>query len=265
MADSVSRQPVKQDTGWRYNTNLPLLVQALAHHPYYNYNDKPVWVQSSVRVSRDKDTLFYILVSLLIVFALLKLTFAKYFNDLFRLFFRTTLKQRQIRDQLIQTPLASLFFNAFYVAIAGLYIDYLFFYFDKAPVEFWLLYLYCCAGLSIIYFVKFIGLKIAGWLLNLKDAADSYIFIVFIVNKVIGIFLLPFVILLAFTDGLVFSTSLLLSWCGLGILFLYRFILAYSALRNQVRFNLFHFLLYFCAFELAPLLLIYRLLLLFIR
>jgi hypothetical protein len=264
MADSVSKRPLK-DTGWVYDTSLPLTVQVLQHHPFYDFKSKAVRVHSSIKAFRGKDKLFYVLVALLIIFALFKLAFTKYFNDLFRLFFRTTLKQRQIRDQLIQTPFPSLLFNGFYIATAGMYIDYLFFYFGKAPVDFWLLYLYCCVGLAIIYSVKFIGLKVAGWLLNLKDAADSYIFIIFIVNKVIGVFLLPFIILLAFTDGLVYSTSLLLSWCGLGILFLYRFILAYSALRNQVKFNLFHFLLYFCAFELAPLLLIYRLLLLFIK
>jgi hypothetical protein len=96
----------------------------------------------------------------------------------------------------------------------------------------------------------------------MRSAAAAYIFIVFIINKVIGIFLLPVNILLAFIDEPFFSTVLVLSWVGIGVLFLYRFILGYSAIRNEVRFNLFHFFLYLCAFEAAPLLLIYRLLLL---
>ena len=57
------------------------------------------------------------------IFALLKMGFAKYFNDLFRVFFRTTLKQRQIKEQLMQTPLPSLIFNGFFVASAGLYVE----------------------------------------------------------------------------------------------------------------------------------------------
>ena len=44
------------------------------------------------------------------------------------------------------------------------------------------------ARLAVIYLVKFVGLKIIGWLFNMRHAADSYIFIVFIINKVIGIF-----------------------------------------------------------------------------
>jgi hypothetical protein len=199
------------------------------------------------------------------VFALLKLGFAKYFNDLFRVFFRTTLKQRQIKEQLIQTPLPSLIFNAFFVASAGLYIDLVLYYYEFNPVDnFWLLYLYCCIGLSVIYLVKFVGLKICGWLFNMQQAADSYTFIVFIINKVIGISVLPFLALLSFIDGTLHTVSLVLSWCCISGLFLYRFILGYAAIRNEVRFNLFHFFLYLWAFEIAPLLLIYKLLLFFL-
>ena len=103
----------------------------------------------------------------------------------------------------MQTPLPSLMFNVFFVASAGLYANFLFHHYQFTPVDnFWLLYLYCCIGLSVIYLVKFVGLKICGWLFNMQQAADSYIFIVFIINKVIGISVLPFLILLAFTDGI---------------------------------------------------------------
>ncbi|RYG24671.1 MAG: DUF4271 domain-containing protein, partial [Chitinophagaceae bacterium] len=174
--------------------------------------------------------------------------------------------QRQIREQLMQTPLPSLAFNAFFVASAGLYTNFILYHFGFKPVDnFWVLYLYCCTGITAIYLGKFIGLKICGWMFNMRQAADSYIFIVFIINKVIGIFLLPFLVLLAFSDEPIRSIAMTLSWCGIGLLLLYRFILGYSAVRNEVRFNLFHFLLYVCAFEVAPLLLIYRLLLFFFK
>ena len=60
-----------------------------------------------------------------------------------------------------------------------------------------------------------------------------------------------------------YSVSLVLSLCCAVDFLLYRFILGYTAIRNQVKFNLFHFFLYLCAFEIAPLLLIYKALLFF--
>ena len=262
--DSVSKRPVFADSMWQFNRDIPLKRQILSRHPYFNFNVKAAPLISGKKEFQGKEVLFYVITALVIIFALLKLAFAKYFNDLLRVFFRTTLKQRQIKEQLIQTPLPSLMFNGFFVASAGLYINFLLHYFKFTPVaNFWLLFLYCCIGLSIIYLVKFVGLIILGWLFNMQKAADSYIFIVFIINKIIGISLLPFLILLGLTEGVMYIVALVMSWCCVGGLLLYRFILGFTAIRNEVRFNLFHFLLYLCAFEIAPLLLIYKLLLFF--
>jgi hypothetical protein len=262
--DSVSKRPVNTEI-WESVTDIPLPAQVLRHHPYFNFDAEPVSYRSAIKRFDGKEKLFYVIMALLLIFSLLKTVFAKYFNDLFRVFFRTTLKQRQIKEQLIQTPLPSLIFNVFFIASAGLYANFLFHHFGFTPINnFWLMYLYCCAGLSVIYLVKFVGLKVCGWLFNMQLAADAYIFIVFIINKVIGISLLPFLILLAFTDGGIHLISLILSWCCIAGLFLYRFILGYAAIHKEVRFNLFHFFLYLCAFEIAPLLLIYKLLLFFL-
>ena len=264
FSDSVSQRPVLGDSLWQFVANVPLQQQVLKQHPFFDFNTKPVSTPSDIKVFKGKELLFYVIITMIIVFALLKLAFSKYFNDLFRVFFRTTMKQRQIKEQLMQTPLPSLVFNGFFVASTGLYINFLLHYYGFRPVDnFWLLYLYCCIGLSVIYLVKFIGLIVCGWLFNMKKGAESYTFIVFIINKVIGITLLPFNILLAFTDGTMHSVALMLSWCCIGGLLLYRFILGFAVIRNEVRFNLFHFFLYLCAFELAPLLLIYKLLLFF--
>ncbi len=262
--DSVSKRPLSRSIPWQAISGIPLQEQVLLQHPYFNFNTRAIPLHSERKQFHGKELLFYVITILVLIFALLRLAFFKYFNDLFRVFFRTTMKQRQIKEQLMQTPLPSLVFNGFFVASTGLYINFLLHYFNFIPFNnFWLLYLYCCIGLSIIYLVKFVGLIICGWLFNMQKAADSYIFIVFIINKVIGISLLPFLVLLGFTGGVMYSVSLVLSWCCVGGLLLYRFILGFSAIRNEVRFNLFHFFLYLCAFEIAPLLLIYKLLLFF--
>jgi hypothetical protein len=262
--DSVSKRPAGAGPAWQTVVNVPFQQQILQRHPYFNFNAKALSLHPDRKEFHGKELLFYVITTLVIIFALLRLAFFKYFKDLFRVFFRTTMKQRQIREQLMQTPLPSLVFNGFFIASAGLYIDFLLHYFNFTPIDnFWLLYLYCCIGLSIIYLVKFMGLIICGWLFNMQKAADSYIFIVFIINKVIGISLLPFLVLLGFTEGVMYSVALVLSWCCVGGLLLYRFILGFTAIRNEVRFNLFHFFLYLCAFEIAPLLLIYKLLLFF--
>lgn len=45
----------------------------------------------------------------------------------------------------------------------------------------------------------------------MSDAADSYIFIVFVINKMIGILILPFLVIIAFGVGNLYSVGLTLS------------------------------------------------------
>jgi hypothetical protein len=267
--DSFSKRP-KRDTSWIMGPGIsfssPLFgLEVLKHHPYFGFNIKAISLpESGIRKTNGKELMFYLLVLLLIVFALLRRLFPKYFDDLFRLFFRTTLKQRQIREQLIQMTLPSLLLNGFFVISGGLYLTFLLQHFKLNPSDnFWLLFLYCCFGLSAIYLIKFTGLKVSGWLFNKRDVADSYIFIVFIVNKMIGIMLLPVLFLLAFSLGKVYTIGLTISWCLVAGLLVYRLVLTFSAIRNQIKVNPFHFFLYLCAFEIAPLLLVYKGLLLF--
>ncbi|MET0636092.1 MAG: DUF4271 domain-containing protein [Chitinophagaceae bacterium] len=266
VSQEVSRRPSNAGQEWEWAPGIPVDQQIRARHPYFRFGTRAVLIRSNLRQVKGKEDLFYATLGLVFLFAVLKLAFSKYVNDLFRVFFRTTMKQRQIREQLMQTPLPSLLFNLFFILTTGLYIDFLLHDRGYQPVgNFWIMYLYCCTGLTLIYLVKYIGLKICGWIFNVKHAAESYIFIVFIINKMIGIFLLPVTVLLAFSREPMFSVIMVLSWCGIGILLFYRFVLAISAVRNEVRFNLFHFILYLAALEIAPLLLIYRVLLSFVK
>ncbi len=203
------------------------------------------------------------MVALLLFFAFIKFSFSKYFIDLFRVAFKTTLKQRQIGEQLVQTPLPSLLLNFFFLITASFYISFVLQHYHLAMgYDFWLLYFYCFVALAVIYTIKFLSLKFFGWLFNISATTDGYIFIVFIINKIIGVYILPFLILLAFTDNTIYQVAFALSYTGVFALLAYRFILSYGLVRNQIRVNPFHFFLYLCAFEIVPLLLIYKALLL---
>jgi hypothetical protein len=126
-----------------------------------------------------------------------------------------------------------------------------------------MIFVYTGVSLSAIYFLKFIGLKISGWLFGMQEAANAYVFIVFIINKMIGIFLIPFLFVLAFSNGIVYTAGLTLSWFVVGGLLAYRLILTWGAIRNQARISPFHFFLYLLALEVAPPLLVYKGLLLY--
>jgi len=190
---------------------------------------------------------------------LAKQLFPKYFTDLFRVYFRTTLKQTQVREQLLQTPLPSLLLNVFFIVSGGMYAAFLLQHFNIAPkFSFWQLWLYSGILLSIIYMMKFAGVWLAGWLFNRNDAAAAYTFIVFMNNKITGIVVLPFLVLLGFGTEKIYPVTLIVSITLVACLFLYRFYLSIGVIRGQAKVNMLHFLLYLSAFEVFPLLILFK-------
>jgi hypothetical protein len=263
--DSLVQIQLQQQNAKRTEQIAKWSTYPFTKNPFYKFQN-PVRLTVSKRTWEGKEGLFYAAIGLLIFFALVKNNFARYLQDLFRLFFRSTLKQRQLKEQLIEAQLPSLLFNLIFFISGALFLNLLFQHFNLGRhYNFWILFLYSMLGLTAMYFIKFISLKLCGWLFRLSDTTDAYTFIIFSTNKILGIALMPFIVLLSFTDGLVYQVSFTLSIIVVAILFAYRFFLSYSAIHTQVRIDFFHFLLYLLAFEIAPLLLINKALLDFLH
>lgn len=219
-----------------------------------------------IHQSNSKDSLFYLIVAILFYFATICIFFEKYFNNLMTLFFRVSLRQQQIREQVLQAPLPSLLLNILFVISAGLYACFLLHYSRwGAGVNFWILYLNCMALLAAIYLVKFVVLKFIGWVFSISRATDIYIFIVFLVNKMLGIFLLPFLIVIIFSGEEWREVFITISLAMVFVFWAYRILASFRPIRNEIKLTPFYFFLYLCAFEVAPLLLIYKVLLTYLE
>lgn len=267
QADSLARVPPPIRDTIRPVLQFPFASDSFRYRKrlFYQFTD-PVRYSISERHWQGKDAVFYSVIALLIIFAVIKNGFPRYLPDLFGSYFRTTVRQRQIKEQLLQNPLPSLLFNAFFVLSAALYLSLLFEHFSlTGDVPLWKLALYSALALAVIYAGKFVLLKFFGWVFQLSEATDTYIFVIFSTNKVLGILLLPFTVLLAFTYNNVNAAAVTLSLIVIAGVFAYRYFLSYISINRMVPLNVFHFLLYLAAFEILPLLLINKLLFLFLQ
>lgn len=254
VRDSLLQDSIKQSKRFSPDTNFYAL------NPFFKFT-APIRMTVSARQWQGKEGMFYSVIGLLLFFAFIRNGFSRYLKDLFQSFFRTSIKQKQIKEQLLQSPLPSLLMNIFFILCAAFFVAIVVRYFDlgKAYV-FWQLYLYCVAGIGSIYLLKYVALKVLGWIFQASDSADAYIFIVFTSNKIIGVALLPLVVIMAFTEGAVYKSVFTLGLIIIGACFLYRYLLAFSTVHRQLHINILHFLLYLAAFEIIPLLLINKLL-----
>ncbi|MBS1510633.1 MAG: DUF4271 domain-containing protein [Bacteroidetes bacterium] len=226
---------------------------------FLNATAKPVLMVVKPKVNKPVDIFFYVLAALVLVLALIRFYYARYFSNLFRVFFNTSLRQSQLADQLVQAKLPSLFFNIFFIVSAGIYIYFLLRQYNMVAGGYqWLVLLSCILVLAVIYFAKFTILKFTGWLTGYKEATNTYIFIIFMICKIIGVILIPFIVLMAFSDGNIAATSALVSLLIVGFMLLLRFFRSYGLIQNQLKVSRFHFLLYIAGVEILPLLLIYK-------
>lgn len=255
VADSLKMiVPVVPMLTWKEDT----LYQRLFKNAYLPIGKPGVYMISQQWVRISKDELFYVLTVLLILLGFIRVSFPKYFSYLFILIRQTSFRQKQTREQLLQGRLPSLMMNLLFMLTAGLFITVVVTQKKITHIPFWYFALYSVLVLSGIYLLKFLFLRFTGWVFRVSEAAETYIFIVFLVNKLLAVVLLPLLWLLAFSEGDFNIIVLTISTFIIALLLLYRYILSLAAVRNMVRVSPFHFFIYLCAVEILPVLLIYK-------
>ena len=68
--------------------------------------------------------MFYLIAGIVLLLAFFKYFNSRYFTNLFRVFFNTSLRQSQLTDQLLQAKLPSLLFNLFFILSGGIVCIY---------------------------------------------------------------------------------------------------------------------------------------------
>ena len=232
----------------------------LKKNKYLDLSSAPVSLAAKEKQRQGKEFFFYLLAAVILLVAVFKVFYTKYFNNIFRVFFNTSLRQNQLTDLLLQAKLPSLIFNIFFIISTGIYAWLILDHYNllKQKSDYLFIGLSILA-IGIIYLVKFISLKFMGWISGMSAATDQYIFVIFLINKIIGIILLPFIVLLAFAPTGWINIIIISSFCVMGILFLLRYLRSYGLLQNQLRINPFHFVLYITGVEILPILILYKL------
>jgi hypothetical protein len=117
------------------------------------------------------------------------------------------------------------------------------------------------AGAAVAFLSKHLMLSVMRSLFPLENEIRKYNFLIIIFNCILGLFLVPFNLLIAFSAKNSSQQLLLVSWM-LGLVAIFY---TYRSLRSSpmgAKFLIqspFHFLLYLCTVEIAPLLLLIKL------
>lgn len=214
-------------------------------------------VRVKLREFKDKSFDFLAIILLISFVGVFRLANPFYFRNLFRAFRNPTLSTRQLKEQLRQDSAASLTMDLIFCISLGLYLYYTVSHIhnqkmlNNYPVI--VIILGLILFFILVYLVRFMFLKFTGWVFNISEITDNYTFNVFLINKILGIAIIPFTIILAFGEGPWVQASLFLSFVVIAILFINRYLRSGVVFGYFIKFSKFHFFMYLCASELLPL------------
>jgi hypothetical protein len=231
----------------------------LMTHPYLPMQTKPSFRINELRIAPNFDGRFYLIIGMLFYLAFIKVKFPKYFSDVFQLIFQSPIRQKQTREQLQQNNLASLFSNILFILNASIFVSLIAIKNGWVDLTLYSCIAYSVVGFTALYLFKFLFLWLSGWLFSQREAIGNYSFIVFLTNKVMGVFLIPAILLLAFSpltvQDFAYNSALII----ISILFVYRYLISFSIVRASLKVSAFHFFLYLCTCEVLPMLVLYKL------
>jgi hypothetical protein len=228
-------------------------------HPYLPMQTKPSFRINELRIAPNFDGRFYLIIGMLFYLAFIKVTFPKYFSNVFQLIFQSPIRQKQTREQLQQNNLASLFSNILFILNASIFVSLIAIKNGWVDLTLYSCIAYSVVGFTTLYLFKFLFLWLSGWLFSQGEAIGNYSFIVFLTNKVMGVFLIPAILLLAFSpltvQDFAYNSALII----ISFLFVYRYLISFSIVRASLKVSAFHFFLYLCTCEVLPMLVLYKL------
>ena len=202
--------------------------------------------------------LLIIIVFSIMILGYLYSAFNSRFNTFIKSVFISRFASQSSREERSLTHPFSLFLSLNFILITALFILQLISSktFFSYKIDFLLLSFFILATtVLVVYFIKIFFLRIFSYFIDKEEIISEYIFTVFLVNQFLGVILIPIVILIAYGPQFFTNASVYLGSALLIAAFIVRVGKGISAVLLNREATLFYLILYFCTFEILPLLL----------
>ena len=205
------------------------------------------------RIIESLDWVTLIMVGCIVVIAILKVIYPKRFNDFIRLPVSNNYFLAKGKSEELRHPFSILLFVIQLISIS-LFVNLFFLEKGKANV---LLFLQILFVVFVFIIVKTSIEKIIGTIFSIEKLIDHYIYEKLSYRNFLSLLLIITNFIFYFSIKPDLNTLLILT----GILFLVNMLIlsySYKNYRSLIFSNLFYFLLYICALEISPYLILYK-------
>ncbi len=218
------------------------------------YNLQPL------RQKQNNAAIFYGLLITVLILTYIKHTFGAYLKGVYNAFRNENLANQFFEEYNHQILPAKVLFNINIVLVFSMFVYLLLRYFGKLSyLGDAQLMLLVVVGVSLVVGLRYLTLYAISKVLPVQETIQFYLFNLKIVNIILSILLLPVLFLMAFSYPFLKG---ILVYLGIGLtvgVLIYGYYRGVSVSKKVVAFHKFHFFVYLCTLEIAPLLIIYKL------
>jgi hypothetical protein len=202
------------------------------------------------------------LIALVALFTWFRFFYYRIFRQLYTSFYNITTTNQIVRDESVLLQRASLILSVISYMLMGLFLYQLsiIWAWDMGFLQGGLIrFVFLSLSVASAYSIKMVALRFLSSVFEIEKPVALYIFNVFLMIMMVGLLLLPINILLAYGPFEYRPWIVLVTLSIIALLFAYRIIRAIGIWIGIPGFSLFYLFLYLCAFEFAPLLIIWKL------
>jgi hypothetical protein len=205
--------------------------------------------------------LFAIVLGVLLFLTVLVTMSRNLISRIYQSFLNDTVLKTLYRER---GPLTSSFYIALYAMFLvnlGVFFFLILFNYNKIfnHSQLYTLF-YCIIGVAVIFTGKHALLKLLAFIFPINKEMNLYSFIIVVFGILIGLILAPVNVFLAYADTSTAQIMIVATSVGILGIYAFRSLRSLILAQNYILPNFFHFLLYLCAVEIAPILIILKML-----
>ncbi|MFT5166843.1 MAG: hypothetical protein ACI8P3_002075 [Saprospiraceae bacterium] len=204
--------------------------------------------------------LFWMILGMMIYLALLVTLYRSLLVKIYRAFANENILKLLQREQSAIIAAPYLFLYILFIISAGILAFQVAYHYETISFEFKNLG-YCILGVAVFFLLKHLLLKIIGFVFPVYKEVKQYSFTITVFSIILGIILIPFNIFIAFAQDSFTNPGIIGVCVALAAVYLYRALRGIFIGSKFLAFHKFHFFMYICTVEIAPSLIIIKLLL----
>lgn len=235
-------------------------INSYAVSSYFSYNPQEKVQSGILKKSREKWVLFTSLF-LFLGFALVKLFFSSDVKLIVEAYFNERIIVQVSKEDTILTSWPFIFLYLLFSLALSLFICIFYAYIlDRHEILTFVNYLKVSVIIAVIFALKIGFIRFLAFVFEIQRLVKEYVTILYLIYFNSLLFLLPIVLVVSLTPAKYLSYIFTFSiFVGI-VLFFYRFLRTALNVVTQQQFSIFYLILYLCCLEIAPILILVRLL-----